>query len=66
MSTGLGMQDLDSLVQEAEAAFWEVIANRFPDAKTGDLSPLATIRLSQAQEEAVKEWIANNVPGSTA
>jgi hypothetical protein len=53
--------DLAALVQEAEAAFWEVIAMRFPEATTGDLCPMTSARLSIAQEAAVKEWIACNV-----
>jgi hypothetical protein len=59
----MNSSELKNLLCEAEVAFWQVIANRFPEAKTGDLSPSATVRLSQAQEEAVTEWIANNVPG---
>lgn len=43
-------------------AFWDVIVRRFPEATHGDLSPERTIQLDEAAEEAVKEWIGNNVP----
>jgi hypothetical protein len=38
-----------------------VIAQRFPNADSGDLSPGATFALSMAAEDAIREWIANNV-----
>ncbi len=43
-------------------AFWDVIVNRYPEAVTGDLSPGATIALQLAAEDAVYEWVVNNVP----
>jgi hypothetical protein len=65
----MNKQELQDLLHEAEDAFWQVVAKHFPVATTGDLSPWATFRLSQAQEEAVTEWIGNNVtsrPGDIA
>jgi hypothetical protein len=53
--------ELRNLIHEADSAFWEIIVRRFSWATTGDLSPGATMVLHLAQEEAVKEWIANNV-----
>jgi hypothetical protein len=52
---------ISPLADEALDAFWEVIASHFPKAVSGDLSPHGTIRLQLAAEEAVAEWIANNV-----
>jgi hypothetical protein len=54
--------ELTDLVQEADQAFWQVVVNRFPTARTGDLSIDRTIRLTSAQIRAVEEWIRNNVP----
>ena len=54
--------ELQSLIDQAFDAFWGVIAKRFPEATTGDLSPWATIRLDDAAHVAVSEWIHNNVP----
>ncbi|MFO0966149.1 MAG: hypothetical protein U0793_11275 [Gemmataceae bacterium] len=53
-----------NLADEALEAFWEVIVHHFPEARSGDLSPMATVRLSRAAQVAVKEWISNNVPTS--
>lgn len=55
------MTVLQTITDQALDAFWQVIVQHFPDATSGDLSPLATFQLSQAAEAAVKEWIANNV-----
>ena len=56
--------DLRTLTQEADDAFWQVVVRQYPQAKTGDLSPLTTFALHQAEEEAVKEWVWANVPES--
>ena len=51
---------IEELTRIALDAFWEIIAKQFPQAKTGDLSPLATTQLDSAAEKAVSEWIDNN------
>jgi hypothetical protein len=58
------MNRIDSrpIATDALDAFWEVVASRFPDAKTGDLSPLRDQALTVAATDAIEEWIANNVP----
>lgn len=56
---------LRSAADEALDAFWEVIVKRYPQANTGDLSPWATIKLQIAAENAIAEWIDNNVPATT-
>lgn len=53
-------QVLDCPVEEALDAFWEVIVEKFPQATTGDLSPLAYHQLQMAAENAVKEWVNCN------
>lgn len=55
--------DLTELTQKATDAFWEVICKAFPEATTGDLSPRATIKQDEGNENAVLEWVRNNVPG---
>lgn len=47
----------------AELAFWKTIADSFHEATSGDLDPLATIKLTAAMEYAVWQWITANVPG---
>ncbi len=49
------------LANDALDAFWEVIVRHFPEATTGDLSPLTTFHLEQASEAAIEEWIRYNV-----
>jgi hypothetical protein len=58
-------QLLRSVTDEALDAFWQVIVQRYPQAESGDLSPWATITLSTAAENAIGEWIDNNVPATT-
>ena len=50
------------IIKKAEDAFWNVICDAFPEATHGDLSPERTISFSNAVEDAVNEWINNNVP----
>ena len=57
----MNKDELRHLIEKADIAFWAVIAKHFPEAKTGDLSIDRTVRLTIAEQEAVKEWIANNV-----
>jgi hypothetical protein len=52
------------LTDEALDAFWQVIANHFPQATGGELSIDRTIRLQVVAEEAIEEWIKQNVPHS--
>jgi hypothetical protein len=54
------------LANEALDAFWEVVVRHNPQAKTGDLSPWTTIKLTIAAENAIEEWIWANVPSSDA
>ncbi|HVX09907.1 MAG TPA: hypothetical protein VHC22_01780 [Pirellulales bacterium] len=51
-----------ALADAALDAFWRVVASRFPEATTGDLSPHTTVRLAAIAEDAIKEWISANVP----
>jgi hypothetical protein len=55
---------LRSVADEALEAFWQVIVQRYPQAETGDLSPLTTVRLQNAAEAAIEEWIWANVPAT--
>lgn len=55
-------EHLRTLADEALDAFWQIIVRRYPQAKTGDLSPLTTIQLQIAAENAIDEWVWANVP----
>jgi hypothetical protein len=54
--------EIASLAREALDAFWQVIARHYPQARSGDLSIRRTIALQIAAENALVEWITNNVP----
>lgn len=47
-------------VKAAEDAFWVVIANRFPECKSGDLSPLTTLAFGKSCSGTVREWVSLN------
>jgi hypothetical protein len=49
-------------IDEAEVKFWETIAAHYPEAKSGDIDPEASISLVLAMTEAAKNWIEMNVP----
>jgi hypothetical protein len=50
--------------ENAEEAFWAVVAGSFPEAETGDLDPLEVMRLEEHLTRAVREWVEANVPGA--
>lgn len=56
---------IEDFAHAALDAFWQTIVDRFPQARFGDLSPERTIRLQVAAEEAIAEWINNNVDDSS-
>lgn len=58
----LSKQQLRSVANEALDAFWEVVVRHLPTAETGDLSPWFAIELQMAAENAIEEWVNNNVP----
>ena len=58
-------QRLHAATQEALDAFWQVVVHHYPEAETGDLSPLTCFRFDEAAEAAVDEWVWANVPTTT-
>jgi hypothetical protein len=50
----------EGIVEDAILAFWDVVARRFPQARSGDLSIGMTIDFKAIATQAVEEWIANN------
>lgn len=50
------------VVEEALDAFWDVVIDHFPLAKSGDLSPETTLALDAAANNAVEEWVKTNAP----
>jgi len=58
----LSPQASTTLAEEALDAFWQVIARRFPQARTGDLSWDCVLALRSAAEQAIQQWVENNLP----
>ncbi|PQO47410.1 hypothetical protein [Blastopirellula marina] len=54
--------EIEDLIDIAEKAFWQVIAEQNPQCTTGDLSPITKLRLRQVASESVKEWLHLNAP----
>lgn len=55
--------DIKDIAEEAELAFWAVVAKRFPSATSGDFPPEADMAFTQAARKAVVTWVRWNVPG---
>lgn len=50
----------NKMLERADQAFWQVIANYHPEIKSGDLSPTTTAALHTAQRQAYFEWYKLN------
>ena len=55
-------QDKKDVLQEAQDAFWAVIAKRHPEIKTGDLTPMDAFAFDTACESVVNSWVYTNTP----
>lgn len=53
---------IGSAVYMASAKFWEVVADLFPECKTGDLEPLYIFKMEETMKETVTHWVENNKP----
>ncbi len=51
----------NEVASDAQFAFWAIVAERFPEATTGDLSPAMSHKLDCVMGEALTEWIDNNL-----
>lgn len=53
-------QRVKDAVQAGDTAFWGVIAEQFPEIKTGDFDPPSAAKLLDSLEEAVTTWLRMN------
>lgn len=51
---------IDAAVYMASTKFWEVIADLFPECKTGDLEPLYVFKMEEVMKETVTHWVESN------
>jgi hypothetical protein len=54
------IKDIDDIIEEADAAFWSVITEYYPEISTGDLPIEAKMDLEDAQLKAVNTWLDFN------
>src|SRR4051812_17555272 len=57
-----GVCNVCVVVQDMDEAIGDVLMKHFPEAESGDVSPLVEFALSEAHESLAQEWIDNNVP----
>lgn len=57
-------QRMARAVEDADDAFWAVIAERFPEATTGDTDPSATHQYETMRDAFVRHWLTGNFPGT--
>jgi hypothetical protein len=55
---------LDRVADDAEGAFWEVVARAVTQARGGDLPVGATVAFREACRDALREWLLMNVQPS--
>tara|TARA_R110002110_G_scaffold272881_1_gene488311 strand:- start:151 stop:363 length:213 start_codon:yes stop_codon:yes gene_type:complete len=60
MYKNLDYDKLQKITENAEFAFWEVIAKSYPEIKSGCFPPEAQFALSEALESAVETWVVGN------
>lgn len=51
------------IVRDALEVFWQEIADAYPQAESGDLTPQTTLALESMADAAVEEWIQFNIEG---
>lgn len=54
--------ELRILTEDALEAFWAVVAQRYPQASSGDLPIDISLDLQGLAELAIATWIQSNVP----
>jgi len=50
--------------ERVDGALWAAVADAYPEATTGDLTPGQVAAREKARDPALSGWVANNVPGA--
>ena len=53
-------EEIDSVMNEAQCSFWDIVASSFPNITSGDFSPEQTIKFDLACTNAITHWLENN------
>lgn len=59
-------EKIRNAVENAMLAFWDKIAEAFPEIKTGDFPPDAHFAFDEACVKAATIWVEGNLPGNVA
>ncbi len=51
---------IKSVAEDAQEAFWSVVADRYSEMTSGDFPPDATLAFDAACKKAVKVWVISN------
>lgn len=51
---------LQEVAIDATEAFWRVVAEKYPEIKSGDVSPAAVFEFDDFVERAIKKWLVEN------
>lgn len=55
---------IEKAAQEAETAFWNKVAEHFPEVETGDFPPLESFNMMHQMEGWIHLWISFNTQWS--
>jgi hypothetical protein len=58
----INLRELEELAEAAMIAFWRVVAERYPEIRTGDFPPEAEHEFASAAELAIRRWLDFNPP----
>jgi len=58
------MSKIDEVVEDAQHAFWAVVARQYPQCTSGDITPKDTMLLLHAMTEVVERWVEYNTPAA--
>jgi hypothetical protein len=51
---------IKNVAEQAELAFWEVVAKSYPEIKTSNMSPLDVMNFSAYCENIIGTWVKEN------
>jgi len=53
-------EKMDQVIEDAQIAFWEVVAKKYPEVKSGDFPPDASFAFDGACKKALEFWLEWN------
>lgn len=65
MENGMDQERIEEAVEAGEFAFWNAIADAFPEVETGDLPPDAADEFRRVAEKVIVRWLGANAEGKS-